>query len=181
MRKFILIIAIILKACAVSAQVPVYLPSDSGSKVHFVIKNFGFNTGGSFSGLKGKIHFDPAKPASCDFSVSVDVTTIDTDSEMRDKHLKEIGYFDAEKYPTINLKSTKVIASATSGSYTITGNITIKGVSKPVQFIFSATKKDNGYLFDGEFEINRLDFNVGNKSMSMQDNVKISLSVFAKK
>lgn len=158
-----------------------YTPTDAGSKVHFTIKNFAIKTGGDLQGLKGSIHFDPAKPGSSDFTVSVETNTIDTDSEMRDEHLKESEYFDVAKYPTINFKSTKVTPSTAAGRYYLFGDLTIKGITKPVQFGFSATPKDDGYLFEGEFEINRLDFKVGEKSISLQDNLKINLSVFARK
>lgn len=158
-----------------------YTPVDAGSKVHFVIKNFAIKTGGDFSGIKGAIHFDPAKLSSSSINVSVDAATVDTDSEMRDDHLKQDEYFDATKYPTLNFKSTKVTKSSSPGRYYVVGNLTIKGITKPVEFGFSANPKDEGYLFEGEFEINRLDYNVGDKSISLQDNVKINLKVFAKK
>jgi polyisoprenoid-binding protein YceI len=158
-----------------------YTPVDAGSKIHFVIKNFAIKTGGDFSGIRGAIYFDPAKPAASSMNVSVDAATVDTDSEMRDDHLKEDEYFDAAKYPTINFKSTKISTSSVPGKYFMVGNLTIKGITKPVEFGFSATPKDGGYLFDGEFAINRLDYKVGDKSFSLQDNVNISLKVFAKK
>ena len=61
------------------------------------------------------------------------------------------------------------------------GNITIKGTTKEIQFPFKATPKDNGYLFEGSFKLNRRDFNVGGSSISMSDNLDVNLSVFAKK
>ncbi len=67
-----------------------YKPVDEGSKVHFTIKNFGISTGGDLSGLKGNIHFDPVNPVTSDFTVSVDVKTIDTDNENRDR-TEEVG------------------------------------------------------------------------------------------
>jgi polyisoprenoid-binding protein YceI len=159
----------------------IYTPTDDGSKVHFVIKNFAIKTGGDFSGLKGTISFDPAKLAASSINVSVDAATIDTDSEMRDDHLKQDEYFDVAKFPTLNFKSTKITLSSTAGRYYVFGNLTIKGITRPVEFGFSATPKDNGILLEGEFEINRLDYHVGDKSISLQDNVKINLKVFAKK
>jgi polyisoprenoid-binding protein YceI len=160
----------------------VYQPIDEGSKVHFVIKNFGIKTEGEFKGLKGTIHFNPSNLATAAFDVSVNASTIDTDNGTRDKHLKKEEYFDVAKYPTITFKGIKVTASTIAGRYFILGNLTIKAVTKQVQFGFSATEKDGGYLFESsEFEINRRDFNVGEGSFSLQDKLKINLSVFAKK
>ena len=53
--------------CVVTAFGQNYTPADAGSKVRFVIKNFGINTGGTFEGLAGTIIFDPANLASCQF------------------------------------------------------------------------------------------------------------------
>ncbi|MEO6230740.1 MAG: YceI family protein [Ferruginibacter sp.] len=158
-----------------------YTPTDAGSKVHFTIKNFAIKTGGDFKGLTGAIKFDPAKLTTSNFAVSVVTSTIDTDSEMRDDHLKEDDYFDVVKYPLINFKSIRITTSGVKGRFYMFGNLTIKGITKPVEFGFSATPSNGGYLFDGTFDINRLDFKVGEESISLQDKVTIALKVFAKK
>jgi polyisoprenoid-binding protein YceI len=155
-------------------------PVDTKSKVHFVIKNFGIKTGGDFKGLKGNIKFYPANPAASAFDVTIDAGTIDTDNESRDNHLRKAEYFDAATYKTIQFKSTKVVFSKVAGRFYMYGNLTIKGVTKPVEFGFGATPKDGGYVFDGEFKINRRDFGVGGSSVSLSDNLTISLSVYAK-
>jgi polyisoprenoid-binding protein YceI len=157
-----------------------YTPVDAESKVHFVIKNFAIKTGGDFSGLKGTIKFDPAKLASSGFDVTVDAATVDTDNSSRDGHLKKEEYFDVATYKTIHFKSTKITLSSIAGRFYVFGQLTIKGVTKPVEFGFSATAKNGGYVFDGEFSINRRDFGVGGSSVSMSDNLTVSLSVFAK-
>lgn len=160
-----------------------YAPVDDGSKVHFVIKNFGINTGGDIAGLKGTILFDPANPASSDFNVSVDVNTIDTDSENRDEHLRSESYFDAAKYPVITIKSTKIATTNKTGSgwYYFTGLLTMHGVTKEISFPFTATLQGNNYLFAGEFELDRLNYAVGETSAVLSRTVKISLSVLARK
>jgi polyisoprenoid-binding protein YceI len=155
-------------------------PVDAESKVHFVIKNFGIKTGGDFKGLKGNIKFYPANPAASIFDVTIDAATIDTDNESRDGHLRKAEYFDVATHKTITLKSTKVTLSKAAGRFYIFANLTIKGVTKPVEFGFAATPKNGGYVFDGEFKINRRDFGVGGSSVSLSDNLTVSLSVFAK-
>ena len=155
-------------------------PVDADSKVHFVIKNFGIKTGGDFKGLKGNIKFYPANPAASAFDVTIDAGTLDTDNESRDEHLRKAEYFDAATYKTIQFKSTKVAFSTVAGRFYVNGNLTIKGVTKPIEFGFKATPKNGGYAFEGEFQINRRDFGVGGSSVSMSDNLTVSLSVFAK-
>src|SRR5690242_1476050 len=85
-----------------------YIPQDAGSKVHFTIKNFGIKTGGDLSGLKGEIYFFTSDLAACRFDVTVDPSTVDTENDSRDRHLKGAEYFDVEKFPVIEIASTKV-------------------------------------------------------------------------
>src|SRR3569833_825551 len=103
-------------------------PVDNDGAVSFVIKNFGINTNGNIKGLQGTIKWDAANPSASVINASVDVKTLNTGIDMRDKDLMEEKYFDTEKYPTIKFSSTQV--SATS----ITGNLTLKGVTKQITF-----------------------------------------------
>ena len=168
---------------ASTTQAQKYAPVDQGSKIHFVIKNFGIKTGGQLTGLKGEIYFFTTDQAACRFNVSVSTSTIDTDNESRDKHLKGEEYFDVEKFPEITLESTKVEKTNKTGDgyYFLSANLTIHGIIKPISFPFHAEKQNDGYLFTGEFEINRLDFGVGENSAVLSNTVTVSLSVLAKK
>jgi len=158
-----------------------YKPVDGDSNVRFVIKNFGINTGGIFKGLDGTINFDPANLAAASFDVNVDAKTIDTDVEARDNHLRKEEYLNVEKFPTLNFKSTKVTKTNSNDFLYMFGNITIKGVTKEIKFPFKATQKDDGYLFEGTFKLNRRDFGVGGNSLSLSDDLTVTLSVLAKK
>ena len=178
MKRLIVGFALISFSFKLFAQV--YTPIDNGSKVHFVINNFGIATGGNFTGLSGSIKFDPSNPAASDFDVSVDANTVDTDIEARDNHLRKAEYFDVKTYPKISFKSTKITKTNKDGYFYVFGNVTIKGVTKEVKFPFTATAKDGGYLFDGSFQLNRRDFGVGRNSLSLSDNLTVSLAVFAK-
>jgi polyisoprenoid-binding protein YceI len=157
-----------------------YTPIDDGSKVHFVIDNFGIATGGDFTGLTGTIKFDPANLANADFDVSVDANTVNTDITARDNHLRRSEYLDVKNYPKLSFKSTRVTKANKDGYVYMFGNITIKGVTKEVNFPFAATPKDGGYLFEGSFKLNRRDFGVGGNSISLSDEVTITLSISAK-
>jgi polyisoprenoid-binding protein YceI len=156
------------------------VPTDEGSKIHFVIKNFGINTGGDLGGLKGTIKFDAQHPQVSNIDVTVQVNTIDTDNERRDKHLKNDDFFDAEKYPVIRISSTKIEGTTTASTYMFTGKLTIKDVTKEIRFPFTAVPSGNGYLFEGEFSINRLEYHVGGESATISDDVKVSLKAFAR-
>src|SRR6476620_10623816 len=148
-------------------------PVDADGSVTFTIKNFGVNTTGEFNGLKVTIKWDAANPANSSFNVSVDVNTINTGIDLRDNDLKKETYFNAEKFPTISFVSTAVSAS------NVTGNLTIKGVTKEISIPFTATVVGNGYLFEGQFSLNRKDFGVGGGSFVLSDHVDVALKVRA--
>ncbi len=160
-----------------------YIPADQGSKVHFKIKNFGISTGGDLTGLKGEIIFFTTDLAACQFNVTVNSSTVDTDNSSRDGHLKGSEYFEVEKYPVITITSTKIEKTnkTESGYYYFTGTLTIRDVTKPVSFPFKIEKQNDTYLFTGEFDIDRLDYGVGDKSAVLSNTVNVSLSVLAKK
>lgn len=174
MKKCILFLLIILTANLAIAQ---YKPIDKGSSVKFEIKNFGFNTGGSFTGLEGTISFDKDHPENAKFTVSIDANSINTDNSTRDNHLREESYFDVKKYPRINFVSDKITKSA-SGVLIVFGKLTIKGQTKDISFPFTATANDNGYLFKGSFNINRKDFGVGGSS-TLSNNLDVELTILA--
>jgi polyisoprenoid-binding protein YceI len=160
-----------------SVRAQQYTPVNNKSEVKFTVKNFGLNTDGKLSGLKGTILFDPSRLSSSSFNVSVDVNTINTGIEMRDSHLKREEYFYTEKYPNISFVSTEI--KANNDGFIVTGALTIKGISKNISFPFTAVTQNGGMLFTADFSINRKDFDVGGASAVLSNNVDISLKVFA--
>ena len=175
--KVILTLLIILSASPfLSAQS--FKPVNDGSEIQFTIKNFGLNVTGHFSGLSGTIQFDPSNPSASSFNVSVDAATVNTGVDMRDNHLKKDEYFNTSKYPTINFTSTNITGD--TNGYTVSGHLTIKGTTKQISFPFTALRQGNGFVFSGNFSINRKDFDIGGGSAVMGSNVDVSLKVFAR-
>lgn len=157
-------------------------PVDEGSKVHFVIKNFGINTGGDLQKLDGEIIFNPDLISQSFFNVTVKSSTVDTDNSSRDESLRE-DYFESAKYPDIRLVSTKVEKTnkTNEGIYFFTGKLIMKDITKDISFPFKAEKINDDWLFTGDFSINRLDFNVGKSSSILGNKVQVTLKVLAKK
>jgi len=90
------------------------------------------NVKGSFSGLAGVLSEDTVDPTLSSVQASIPVATINTGDAKRDEHLKSADFFDAEKYPTLDFSSTKVVRKG--DAYEVTGDLTIHGVTKPVTF-----------------------------------------------
>jgi polyisoprenoid-binding protein YceI len=162
----------------VSAQS--FAPVDSSSNVSFRIKNLGFNTTGSFSGLAGVITFNPVDPGGCSFDVHIDANTVNSGNDMRDKHLRAEDFFDVKNYPQIRFVSAKVTGTRKNGTLFVSGKLTMKGITKDVSFPFTAQPVEDGYLFNGAFSINRRDFKVGGGN-TVSDNLTVLLKVVAKK
>lgn len=155
-------------------------PVDTASEVTFKIKNLGFNTGGSFSGLAGTIVFNPDNLDGCSFDVHIDAGSINTGVDMRDNHLRSEDYFDVKNHPQIRFVSAKITGNKKSGTLFVSGKLTIKGITKDISFPFTAQPVKDGYLFNGEFKLNRRDFKVGGGS-TVSDNLTVFLKVLARK
>lgn len=120
----------------------------------YSVKFDGGDPSGEFKGLKGTISFDPENLGSSKFSTSIDVASINTGNGMKNTHAKSEKWFDAEKYPSITFNSSSI--SKTSAGYLATGTLDMHGVQKEVTIPFTF----NNNVFEGEFEVNRMDYNV---------------------
>lgn len=89
------------------------------------------NVTGEFAKVSGVVSYDPADTTKSTVEATIDATSLDTRVGDRDKHLKSPDFFDVEKYPTITFKSKKVEKNG-EGKLKVTGDLTIKGVTKEV-------------------------------------------------
>jgi polyisoprenoid-binding protein YceI len=135
---------------------------------------------GTVGGLKGTISFDPNEIQNSKMDVTLDLSTINTGMNKRDKDIKEEQqWFDIAKYPLIAYKSTGVAKTATG--YVVDGTLTIKGVSKNTKIPFTFVDAGESASFIGTLKINRLDFNVGKSSAAVKDEVEVAINVPVKK
>ncbi len=89
------------------------------------------NVEGRFGKVTGTIHYDESDVSKSSVEATIDTSTVNTEVADRDKHLKSADFFDVEKYPTMTFRSTKV-EKAGEGKLKVTGDLTIRGVTKPV-------------------------------------------------
>jgi polyisoprenoid-binding protein YceI len=120
---------------------------------------------GHFADLSGTIHVDGETPSASSIELSMAVSSIDTGSEQRDAHLRTNDFFDAEQFPTISFSSTEIEQSG-SGTFDVTGDLTIRGVTRQVtlEVTFTGAAKDpwggERIGFETSTVINRRDFGV---------------------
>lgn len=157
-----------------------FVPKEQGSSMTFKIKNFGFDVTGRFTGIEGKIDFDPEKPGKDMFDITIDAGSINTNNSLRDKHLTGEGYFNVSKFPRIHFISTSVMAGPNKGTFILTGQLTIKNIVREIRFPFIAISLGEGYSFKGSFKIKRRDFGVGGAS-TIADELEVMVSVQAGK
>jgi polyisoprenoid-binding protein YceI len=92
---------------------------------------------GQFKDFEGQAHIDAANPENSSVTVTIQTASIDTGVADRDGHLKSADFFDVEQFPEITFVSTDV--SRDGADWTITGDLTVKGVAKPVTIEFEST------------------------------------------
>ncbi|WP_010111411.1 YceI family protein [Acinetobacter sp. P8-3-8] len=152
----------------------------------FTWNHFGFSTpSANFSDIQGVISVDNAKPANSSVNVTIPLSSLNTNVKALDEHLKNADFFNAEKYPTITFKSTKVQAVG-KNKYKITGNLTVKDVTKPVvldavlnkQGVHPMTKAQS-IGFNATTSFDRSAFGVGAYVPNVGDKITVNITTEA--
>jgi polyisoprenoid-binding protein YceI len=92
---------------------------------------------GAFTDFEGTAHVDTATPANSRVDLTIKSASIDTSVADRDAHLRSADFFESESYPDITFTSTDV--ERDGDDWTITGDLTIKGTTKPISIEFEST------------------------------------------
>ncbi|MES2058616.1 MAG: YceI family protein [Pseudomonadota bacterium] len=160
-----------------------YALDPAHSQVLFTVNHLGFTEyTGQFTSPSGTLTLDPAHPEAAKVSVTFPVAKVRTTVEALDKHLQGAEFFDAAKFPTITFVSTSVATEGTNA--TISGNLTIKGVTKPVVLkarligagkAFWGGKKTN-VGFAATTAINRSDFGMGYSVPLVSDRIDLTIN-----
>jgi polyisoprenoid-binding protein YceI len=88
---------------------------------------------GKFKAVDGSLNLDLENPTASSGSFTVETASLDTGVDQRDAHLRSADFFDAETFPTMRFSSTSVVAKG-GNDYAVTGDLTIKSVTRPVTF-----------------------------------------------
>ncbi|MCY1370476.1 Protein YceI [compost metagenome] len=109
--------------------------------------------------------------------MTVDLSTLDMGLGLKTRHAKQENFFHAEKYPLIRFRSAEIIRQG--AQYLTKGDLTIKGITRPVSIPFTFSKNGDEAQFAGSFELHRKDFNLERKGVG--EIVKIELTIPVKK
>jgi len=120
---------------------------------------------GGFRNVSGTIEYDPANPVASSVEAVIETNSMSsTGLEQRDNHLKSADFLDIENYPTITFKSTEVIPTGDGTRAKVTGDLTIRGVTRPVTLTVEFLGQEKSPFgttnigFTGSTKINREDF-----------------------
>jgi polyisoprenoid-binding protein YceI len=153
------------------------------TQVGFSLSHFGFTKySGFFSGATGQLKFDPNRLGNTSLDVTIPVQSVLTTVPLLTEELKGDKFFDVSKYPEAHFVSTKVVADGQGGA-TISGNLTLHGVTKPVvlkaQFVGSGVNPiDKAYTlgFQATGTIKRTEFGVSTYAPAVGDDVQLTIA-----
>ena len=140
--------------------------------VHFRIRNAGIAVKGTFDSLSLSLKRNGSTWKDATLSGRVLAGSIDTGLGLRDKHLREEGYFEVETYPWIRMESTDLERSET-GHLEGTFRLTIKEYTREMPLTFSCVESRDKIILETEFEVDRRAFGLGGKSLILSDRVRV--------
>jgi polyisoprenoid-binding protein YceI len=136
---------------------------------------------GKFEKISGSITLAGGKPEGGRITIEADTSSVKTDQEKLDGHLKTPDFFDVAKFPTATFTSTQIKAGGENGaSHTITGELDLHGVKKTITFPATITVGPDAVSGTAEFVINRKDFGIvypGKQDDLIRDDVLLKLSL----
>ena len=161
-----------------------YSITPENSKIEFVGSKVTGSHNGSFQKFSGEIHYTGDVTTS-HVTITIETDSLTTDTPDLTKHLKTADFFDVAKYPQAKFESTAIKAGGDKGaSHTVTGNLTLHGVTKSITFPATIAATPDAVTVDSTFTINRKDFGInyaGAADNLIRDDVVLTLKIKATK
>jgi len=142
--------------------------------IGFQIVNAGINVKGTFNGLQSQISFNRKKLKKSGFTASVDAGSVNTGIRIRDKHLKKSEFFDIERYPVITITSIEILELEPQ-EFKASCVLNLKGKQESVSIPFTFQEMPEYAIMRGDFKMNRIDYQIGEKSLILSDSVAINI------
>ena len=171
-------------ASPAAAQGQKYLITPQNSKIEFIGSKVTGKHNGSFGNFSGQVDY-AGSPENSRVNITIKTDSITTDTPDLTKHLKTADFFDVAKFPEATFVSTAIKAGGENGaSHTVTGNLTLHGVTKAVTFPATINVTPEAATVESSFSINRKDFGInyaGAADNLIRDDVVLTLHVRATK
>lgn len=131
MRLRIATLVAALSLSAVAAHADTFIVDRGHSEAGFKVRHLLSKTPGRFNDFQGRIELNAARPEDSVVEFKIRASSIDTDLEKRDEHLRSPDFFDVQKYPEITFRSEKIKRTA-KDRFDVTGTLTMRGVEKKI-------------------------------------------------
>ena len=151
------------------------------SEVAFEASGSGYNTKGTFKSFKTDIEFDPDTPDQALVRVRLDMNSASTGAPDTDQTLQSPDFFDPGRFPTAEFAARGAKPDG-EGKYILDGQLTLKGVTKPLTLPFSIAIEEGTAVVKAETTINRLDYGVGPEfvaGLAVDKEVKLTIDLTA--
>jgi len=186
MRKTLLAAALFAFAGSAFAAPVTYVIDPTHTDVIAQWSHFGFsNPSAHFGKADGALVYDAENVAASSVSVTLPLSGLNSFVDKFDTHLRSADFFEADKYPDATFKSTRVEAAG-EGKMKVTGDLTIKGITKPVVLDVTLNvagehpmAKRQTIGFDATGRVLRSDFGLGKYAPGVSDEVKLRITTEA--
>ena len=172
------------KVTPATVQGQKYLITAQNSKIEFIGSQVTGTHNGSFQSFSGEIDY-AGTPEKSRVSVTIDTDSLSADDPKLTQHLKTPDFFDVSKFPKATFVSTEIKPGGEKGAtHTVTGNLTMHGVTKAITFPATITVTADTATVDSSFSINRKDFGInyaGPADNLVRDEVVLKLTIRANK
>jgi polyisoprenoid-binding protein YceI len=182
MKKILIVFSVLFLQVAAFSQTKWTLDR-THSNVRFTVPHLVISeVEGSFRKFDGTVSNNNPDFTDASINFTIDVASINTDNDRRDGHLKSDDFFNAEKYPQMTFQSTS-IKKLKGNKYELTGNLTIRDVTKPVKFdvVYGGTAKDGRGITKSGFKatsiINRFDYGLKWNSLTEAGGVTVGQDI----
>lgn len=176
MKRIGLTLALLIP-CAFSAQAVEFKRINSDkSQITFNYKQMGVAMDGRFKKFSAQLSFDPAKPASAQAQIDIDLASIDTGSAEADDEVVGKSWFHVKAFPKANFVAKQIKPTA-ANQYEVSGSLSIKGKTQDIKFPLKYVAQGEAGVFSGDFLIRRGDFSIGEGTWSKFDVVANDIQV----
>jgi polyisoprenoid-binding protein YceI len=162
-------------------------PVHSGVNFHVLHEGVSYIPG-RFNQFSGELKLDRTDPARSSFRMTIELGSVDTNNEKRDKHLKGPDFFNAVEFPRINFTSTAV--KKIYGGYLVTGDLNLHGKTHQVSFVLGGGRvtqnlktglERTGYTT--QFKVRRSDYGIGPSFLdaAISNEIVVTITIEAEK
>jgi polyisoprenoid-binding protein YceI len=177
---------LVSSVCAVAAESPVAVKdgkavlTPENTRVQFVCAHRGPKPDprvGTFAKFTGTAEVDKASKELKGLSLDFDTNSLTTEFGKLTSHLKTADFFDTREHPKASFVSKKVVAGAKAGDYTVTGDLTLHGVTKSVKAPVTVAVSDAGVTLTSQFAIDRSEFGMNYGADKVENTVALTVVI----